>query len=64
MTKKTATFRSDSMKKGKSRAAARGLLRATGMRDEDFDKPLIAVANSFNTIVPGHIHMDKLVMEV
>src|SRR5512137_359212 len=57
-------LRSDSMKKGPSRAAARGLLRALGMKDEDFDKPLIAIANSFSTIVPGHVHMNKLVEEV
>jgi dihydroxy-acid dehydratase len=57
-------LRSEAMRKGTSRAAARGLLRATGFRDEDFDKPLIAVANSFNTIVPGHIHMRPLVEEV
>lgn len=57
-------LRSDSMKKGPSRAAARGLLRALGMKDEDFDKPLIAIANSFSTIVPGHMHMNKLVEEV
>ncbi len=64
MTDGDGTSRSDAMKKGRSRAAARGLLRATGMRDEDFDKPLIAVANSFNTIVPGHIRMNELVAEV
>jgi dihydroxy-acid dehydratase len=57
-------LRSEAMKKGTSRAAARGLLRATGFEDEDFDKPLIAIANSFNTIVPGHIHMTALVQEV
>ncbi|MBN1677788.1 MAG: dihydroxy-acid dehydratase [Candidatus Thermoplasmatota archaeon] len=57
-------MRSDAMKKGQSRAAARGLLRALGMHDEDFDKPLIAIANSFNTIVPGHIHLDKITAEV
>jgi dihydroxy-acid dehydratase len=39
-------------------------MRALGMKDADFDKPLIAVANSFNTIVPGHMHMDRLVAEV
>jgi len=58
------TLRSDALKKGKSRAAARGLLRATGMSDEDLEKPLMAIANSFNTIVPGHIHLNKLVAEV
>jgi len=52
------------MKKGMSRAPARGLLRALGMSDMDMDKPLIAIANSFNTIVPGHIHLNKLVEEV
>lgn len=65
MTNETeGTLRSDALKKGKSRAAARGLLRATGMSDEDLEKPLIAIANSFNTIVPGHIHLNKLVAEV
>jgi len=57
-------LRSDAMKKGQSRAAARGLLRALGMDDKDLDKPLIAIANSFNTIVPGHMHLDKIVAEV
>ncbi len=57
-------LRSDAMKKGIPRAAARGLLRALGMSDGDLDKPLIAVANSFNTIVPGHMHLNKLVAEV
>ena len=52
------------MKKGLSRAPARGLLRAVGISDKDFDKPLIAIANSFNTIVPGHMHLNKLVDEV
>ncbi len=65
MTGKTeSTLRSDALKKGMSRAAARGLLRATGMTDDDLERPLIAVANSFNTIVPGHIHLNKLVAEV
>ena len=57
-------LRSDSMKKGLWRAPARGLLRATGLKDADMDKPLIAIANSFSTIVPGHIHLNKLVAEV
>lgn len=57
-------LRSDAMKKGLSRAAARGLLRALGKDDKDLDKPLIAIANSFNTIVPGHIHLNKIVAEV
>jgi dihydroxy-acid dehydratase len=57
-------LRSDALKKGMSRAGARGLLRALGMRDMDMEKPLIAIANSFNTIIPGHMHLNKLVTEV
>ncbi len=64
MSKDGLHLRSDGLKKGRSRAAARGLLRATGMKEDDFDKPLIAVANSFTTIVPGHTQMDRLTMEV
>jgi dihydroxy-acid dehydratase len=61
---KDTQLRSDAMKKGDSRAGARGLLRAVGMGDDDFRKPIIAIANSFNTIVPGHMHLNKLVEEV
>lgn len=57
-------LRSDALKKGLSRAPARGLLRALGMKDKDMDKPLIAIANSFNTIIPGHMHLNRLVTEV
>lgn len=64
MADKAETLRSDSVKKGMSRAPARGLMRATGMKDEDFEKPLVAIANSYNTIVPGHIHLNELVAEV
>jgi dihydroxy-acid dehydratase len=63
MPKKTA-LRSDRLKKGMERAPARGLLRSLGMSDEDLEKPLIAIANSYTTIVPGHIHLNKLVSEV
>jgi dihydroxy-acid dehydratase len=59
-----APLRSDALKKGMSRAPARGLLRALGMKDKDMEKPLIAIANSFNTIIPGHMHLNKLVTEV
>lgn len=62
--RKDRTLRSATARKGMAGAPARGLMRALGMKDTDFDKPLIAVANSFNTIVPGHMHMDKLVAEV
>ena len=41
-------------------AGARGLWRATGMSDEDFEKPIIAVANSFTQFVPGHVHLKDL----
>lgn len=63
-TEESVRLRSDSMRKGLSRAPARGLLRALGMNDSDMDKPMIAIANSFNTIVPGHMHLDRLVKEV
>lgn len=59
-----APLRSDALRKGLPRAPARGLLRALGMKDEDMDKPLIAIANSFNTIIPGHMHLNRLVTEV
>jgi len=61
---KAQALRSDAVKKGKSRAPARGLMRAMGLKDEDFDKPLIAIANSYSTIVPGHIRMNELVAQV
>jgi dihydroxy-acid dehydratase len=63
-TQESVPLRSDSMRKGLSRAPARGLLRALGMNDGDLEKPMIAIANSFNTIVPGHMHLNKLVNEV
>ncbi|HJX04702.1 MAG TPA: dihydroxy-acid dehydratase, partial [Thermoplasmata archaeon] len=58
------SLRSERLKKGPERAAARGLLRSLGMTDEDLEKPLIAIANSYTTIVPGHMHLNKLVSEV
>jgi dihydroxy-acid dehydratase len=61
---KAASLRSDALRKGDSRAGARGLLRALGMNDKDLEKPMIAVANSFNTIVPGHMHLNRLTEEV
>lgn len=41
-------------------AGARGLWRATGMKDADFGKPIIAIANSFTQFVPGHVHLKDL----
>lgn len=45
---------------GRNMAGARGLWRATGMSDDDFGKPIIAVANSFTQFVPGHVHLKDL----
>jgi dihydroxy-acid dehydratase len=45
---------------GRNMAGARGLWRATGMRDEDFGKPIIAVVNSFTQFVPGHVHLREI----
>ncbi|MFB6346202.1 MAG: dihydroxy-acid dehydratase [bacterium] len=52
-------MRSDTIKKGPDRSPHRSLLRATGLEDEDFDKPFIGVANSFIEIIPGHVHLDQ-----
>lgn len=54
-------MRSDAVKKGIEKAPARSLLRADGLTDEDFEKPFIGIANSWNEIVPGHIHLNELV---
>jgi len=53
-------MRSDEIKKGYNRAPHRSLLRATGVKEEDFDKPFIGVANSFIEIIPGHFFLDKV----
>lgn len=52
-----AAMRSDQIKRGVERAPHRALLRATGVRSEDFTKPFIAVVNSYVDIVPGHTHL-------
>lgn len=57
-------LRSDAIKKGLERAPHRALLHACGIEDEDFDKPFVAVINSYNEIVPGHIHLRKLAEDV
>lgn len=57
-------MRSDAIKKGPSAAPQRSLLRADGLDDEDFDKPFIGIANSWNDIVPGHIHLNEIVEAV
>ena len=53
-------MRSDEVKKGFDRTPHRSLLRATGLKDEDFDKPFIGVANSFIELIPGHFFLDKV----
>jgi dihydroxy-acid dehydratase len=53
-------MRSDRIKKGLERAPHRSLLRACGVRDEDFEKPFIGICNSFVEIIPGHIHLQEL----
>lgn len=52
-------MRSDMIKKGFDRAPHRSLLRAAGVKDEDFNKPFIAVCNSYIDIVPGHVHLQE-----
>lgn len=57
-------LRSSRVTDGKEAAGARSLWRATGMRNSDFGKPIIAVANSFTQFVPGHIHLHDLGQKV
>ena len=57
-------FRSESVKRGVERAPNRSLLKALGLSDRDIVKPFIGVANSYNTIVPGHICLDKVTKAV
>ncbi|MBW8012827.1 MAG: dihydroxy-acid dehydratase [Chloroflexi bacterium] len=52
-------MRSDKIKKGYERAPHRALLRATGVTEEDFSKPFIAVVNSYVDIIPGHVHLQE-----
>ncbi|CAN7667675.1 dihydroxy-acid dehydratase [Aminobacter sp. LjRoot7] len=53
-------YRSRTTTHGRNMAGARGLWRATGMKDTDFGKPIIAVVNSFTQFVPGHVHLKDL----
>lgn len=53
-------YRSRTSTHGRNMAGARGLWRATGMKDGDFGKPIIAIANSFTQFVPGHVHLMDL----
>ena len=58
------TMRSDRTKKGIERAPHRALLRALGVSDGDFSKPFIGIINSFNEVVPGHIHLETVAKAV
>jgi len=53
-------YRSKTSTAGRNMAGARALWRATGMTDEDFGKPIIAIANSFTQFVPGHVHLKDM----
>ncbi len=57
-------MRSDEVKRGIDRVAHRALLKALGVTDDEMDKPFIGVANAYNTIVPGHMTLDKLTQAV
>ncbi len=57
-------YRSDIVKKGVERAPHRALLRACGLSEEDFDKPLIGIANSYIDIIPGHVHLREFVQPI
>jgi len=54
------TYRSRTTTHGRNMAGARALWRATGMKDDDFEKPIIAISNSFTQFVPGHVHLKDL----
>ncbi len=57
-------MRSDKMKKGLERTPHRALFKAMGYTDEEIQKPIIGVVNSYNELIPGHIHLDKLTKAV
>ena len=56
----TIPFRSSVTTQGRNASGARSLWRATGMTDDDFDKPIIAIANSYTQFVPGHVHLKNV----
>ena len=53
-------MRSDTIKSGLERAPHRSLLKACGINKKDIGKPFVAVCNSFNEIIPGHVHLNKV----
>ena len=54
-------MRSDAMKRGPERAPHRSLFKAMGYTDDEIARPLIGVANSYNEIIPGHVHLQEIV---
>lgn len=57
-------MRSENLTKGTTRVPHRALLKALGFTDEEMRKPIIGIANSFNEIIPGHVHLNQLVQSV
>ena len=57
-------MRSDLMKKGLEKAPHRSLFKAMGLTDEEINRPMVGIANSANELIPGHIHLDKIVEAV
>ena len=57
-------MRSDAIKKGPTKAPQRSLLKASGLTDEEIQRPLIGIVSSQNDIIPGHINLDKIVEAV
>ena len=53
-------MRSDITKKGVERTAHRALMKATGLTEQDIEKPFIGIANSWNNIIPGHLNLREL----
>jgi dihydroxy-acid dehydratase len=58
--KNMPTYRSHTTTRGRNMAGARALWRATGLQEDDFNKPMIAIANSYTQFVPGHVHLKNL----
>ena len=56
--------RSNNLTKGAARAPHRSLLKGLGFVNDEMDKPIIGIANSFNEIIPGHVHLKDLVQSV
>lgn len=57
-------MRSDVIKKGLERAPHRSLLKALGITDDEMRRPFIGIVSSWNEIIPGHVHLDKVVEAV